>query len=364
MSKKITFLLWVFCASLIVSCSEDETYVPIDEPDPVSPVNFDIENVPFDTLSEYNFFEGSMANLDPVYGVVPYTLINTLFSDYAKKKRFVWMPSDVKANYNGDNAPLSFPVGTILIKNFYYENVLPSGNTKILETRLMIRKAEGWEFANYRWNDQQTEATYDMNGSFVDFEWEEGGQVKSVNYRIPAGAECQTCHKTGEDIPLPIGPKPRNLNLNYAYSDGNANQLAKLIDMNYLEDNLPANIETMVSWKDPSASMNDRARAYLDINCAHCHSEEAHCAYRPVRFSYEDTVDPVNLGLCVEPDTDLGVGMTHIVNADNVLRSMMYYRLNTTDEAVRMPLMGRTLIHEEGVQLIFDWNSSLESTCN
>ena len=76
------------------------------------------------------------------------------------------------------------------------------------------------------------------------------------------------------------------------------------------------------------------------------------------------SVDPVNLGLCVEPDTDLGVGMTHIVNADNVLRSMMYYRLNTTDEAVRMPLMGRTLIHEEGVQLIFDWNSSLESTCN
>jgi len=109
--------------------------------------------------------------------------------------------------------------------------------------------------------------------------------------------------------------------------------------------------------------LNERVRSYVDINCAHCHQEEAHCAYRPMRFNYELTDDPINLGLCVEPDTDLGVGLTHIVSPSNYLRSVMYYRINSSDEAVRMPLLGRTLIHEEGVQLIYDWINSLETNC-
>ena len=355
-------MLWVFSALLFVSCSEDETYVPIDEPPPVSPVNFDITSVPYNTLSEYNFYEGTIANLDPVYGVLPYTLINTLFTDYAQKKRFVWMPSDVKASFVNDESVLSFPVGTILIKNFYYENIVPSGDTKIIETRLMIHKEEGWVFANYVWNEDQTEATMDMNGSFTSFDWVENGETRSVNYRIPAGPECHTCHKIGE-VPIPIGPKARNMNMVFPYEDGSTNQLQKMIEMNYLEDNLPANIETMVSWKDESQTLNDRVRAYVDINCAHCHAEEAHCAYRPVRFNYDLTVDPANLGVCVEPDTDLGVGLTHIVNPDNYLRSVMYYRLKSTHEAVRMPLLGRTLKHDEGVQLIYEWNSSMTNSC-
>ena len=75
-------------------------------------------------------------------------------------------------------------------------------------------------------------------------------------------------------------------------------------------------------------------------------------------------VTRVNLGICVEPDNDLGAGLTHIVSPSNHLRSVMFYRLNSTEEAVRMPLLGRTLIHEEGVQLIYDWIESLENNCN
>lgn len=122
------------------SCSNDndstgeDDYVPI----PVSPVVLDMDAFPFNTLSEYNFFEGSMKAQEPVLGVIPYEPISTLFTDYAKKKRFVWMPSDVKATYVGDNKPLDFPVGTILIKTFYYNNVQPANTTRIIETRLML----------------------------------------------------------------------------------------------------------------------------------------------------------------------------------------------------------------------------------
>src|SRR5690606_18769390 len=124
---------------LIFSCQENDDYVPIDdEPIQESPVNFDINIVPYPTLSEYNFFDGTISDLNPVYGVLPYDLINSLFSDYSKKKRFIWMPNGVSANYVSDHTSLDFPTGTVLIKNFYYNNILPDNNTKIIETRLMI----------------------------------------------------------------------------------------------------------------------------------------------------------------------------------------------------------------------------------
>ena len=78
-------MLWMFTSILSFSCSEDETYIPAEEEPQVSPVVLDLASVPYQTLSEYNFFEGTMSDLEPVYGVVPYELINKLFSDYAKK---------------------------------------------------------------------------------------------------------------------------------------------------------------------------------------------------------------------------------------------------------------------------------------
>ncbi len=162
---------------ILFSCSDDndsatdDTYIPI----PVSPVVIDMDAFPFNTLSEYNFFEGDMKALEPVLGVIPYEPISTLFSDYAKKKRFVWMPSDVQATYVADNKFIDFPVGTILIKSFYYNTVQPDNNTRIIETRLMLRKADDWYFADYIWNEDQTEATFSLDGSFTNIDFLENG---------------------------------------------------------------------------------------------------------------------------------------------------------------------------------------------
>jgi hypothetical protein len=127
---------------VVMSCSKDENYEPviIDEEPQISPVVFNIDEVPYATLSEYNFFEGNIANQEPVYGVLPYDLITPLFSDYAKKKRFIWMPEGVKATYNGDHNIFDFADGAVMIKTFYYDDVLPNFTKKILETRLIIKK--------------------------------------------------------------------------------------------------------------------------------------------------------------------------------------------------------------------------------
>ena len=84
-----------------------------------SPVYYNPAELPYEKLSDSNFFEGTMSDLEPVFGVVPYEPISTLFSDYAKKKRFLWMPNNTSASYVSDHEVLDFPEGTILIKNFY-----------------------------------------------------------------------------------------------------------------------------------------------------------------------------------------------------------------------------------------------------
>ena len=328
---------------------------------PISPVNFNLDEIPYATLSEYNFFEGVMKNLDPVFGVLPYDLNSPLFSDYAHKKRFVWMPDGTKANYDSDFTPLDFPIGAVLVKNFFYDNVQPSNTTRIIETRLMYMTDEGWDFAKYVWNDEQTEATFTNAGSFTDVEWIEDGVTNNVTYRIPSRNECFTCHnKFG--TPLPIGPKPQNLNRDLTYEGQTANQLQKWIEVGYLENNLPSSIVSTVNWEDESLDLNLRVRSYLDINCAHCHSEESYCEYRPMRFAFNESDDDTNKGVCVPPDTQIA-GTSHIVVPGNIDASVLRFRVNSTEEQNRMPLIGRTLKHEEGVRLIEEWINSLTGEC-
>lgn len=325
-------------------------------------VNFNLEEIPYATLSEYNFFNGVLKNLDPVHGVLPYDLNSPLFSDYAHKKRFVWMPEGSKANYNSDFTPLDFPVGSVLIKNFYYDIVQPSNSTRIIETRLMYMTSEGWDFAKYVWNDDQTEATFTDAGSVTNVEWLENGVTNNVSYRIPSRNECFTCHnKFG--TPLPIGPKPQNLNRDLSYQDGStANQLQKWIDLGYLENNLPTSIVSTVNWEDETQDLNLRLRSYLDINCAHCHSEQSYCEYRPMRFAFHESEDDTNLGVCVQPDTQIE-GTSYIVVPGNLEASVLRFRVTSIEEQNRMPLLGRTLKHEEGVRLIEEWINSLSGEC-
>lgn len=343
----------------VTNCSTGTITVTVFEK---SQVIFNINDVPYPKLSDYNFFEGLMSDQEPVYGVLPYKLINKLFTDYAHKKRFIWMPEGVSANYVSDHEMIDFPVGTVLIKTFYYEKVLPENTEMIIETRLMIKKEDDWIFANYLWNEDQTEADFDLVGGFADFEFEENGETQFVHYRIPSLNECFTCHKADINN-IPIGPKPQSINSDYNFEDGTQNQLQKWIEMGYLENNLPSVINTVPKWNDPSVPVNDRMRAYVDINCAHCHSEYGHCDYRPLRFAFNETVDEANIGVCVDPDTAV-LDYTKIVDPSDLDNTLLYFRFSTVKEQYRMPLLGRSLVHQEAVDLVEEWVESLNMSCN
>jgi uncharacterized repeat protein (TIGR03806 family) len=374
MRKKLLHTLIISIVVSLFSCNNDDSkqdYVDI----PTSPVTVNLSQVPYPKLSDYHFFNGDMKNQTPSLNVIPYTPASSLFSDYAHKKRFVWMPIGVKATFNGDSNVLELPVGAALIKTFYYDNVQPNNSTRILETRIMIRKQTGWIFANYVWNEAQTEAYLDLNGSFVNISWkDENNIIKTTDYRIPSEVQCIICHKSTQivggntqTIHIPIGIKPQNLNFNYSYETSTQNQLTKWIEQGYLENNftLPNENNTTVDYNDTSKSLEKRARSYVDINCAHCHQNGKHCDYRPMRFAFNETGNAnglTNMGVCVDTEDmqNFAPALGKIVTPGNINRSMMYYRLNTTNETYRMPLHGRTIIHEEGLNLIGQWINSLQ----
>lgn len=367
MSKKRITILVILCISLfIIRCKPDKSPVPY-EPEPIGDTTgifIDMHRIPYPKLSDYRFFTGELKAQVPAKGVLPYQLASSLFTDYALKNRFVWMPSGKKALYDGDGKSLDFPVGSVLIKNFYYDGVQPANNTRIIETRLMIKKREGWIFAEYVWNDEQTEAVLDMNGSNTDISWKnEHGEMLQTNYRIPSETECLTCHKESE-IPVPIGTKPQNLNNNLTYTDGSFNQLQKWIKVGYLESaGLPAVIESTVDYRDESKPLGLRVRSYLDISCGHCHQEASHCDYRPIRLAFSETDDLTNMGVCVAPDEQIDGNLKYIIMPQRPDASVMYYRMNTTDVSTRMPLLGRNIVHIEGVALMKEWINSL-GPCN
>lgn len=344
-----------------------------------STVNANLDQVPCPKLSDYGFFAGEMKNQIPSLKVLPYEPASTLFTDYAHKKRFIWMPNGVKATFNGDTNILELPVGAVLIKNFYYDNVqnvVLAGATRIIETRIMIRKATGWIFAEYVWNNEQTEAFLNMNGSTTSITWiDEENNTKTVpEYRIPNEVQCIICHKSQETINgvfttkyIPIAIKPQNLNFQYNYGTETVNQLTKWIQIGYLDSNfsLPSTSATTIDYRDVTKSLDLRVRSYLDINCAHCHQNNRHCDYRPMRFAYSETGASnglANLGVCVNTVDmqNFAPALGKIITPGNINRSMLYHRLNTNDEAYRMPLHGRTVIHTEAVNMIGQWINTLQ----
>jgi len=369
--------LLLFCFVLLSSaCSQEESgYVTLDAAknggSVSSPVKFDLTQVPFPKLSDYHFFVGELKNQTPAYAVLPYQPASSLFSDYAHKKRFVWLPKNTKASFNGAENVLEFPVGAVLIKTFYYDNVQPANTTKIIETRLLIRKADGWKLYDYIWNEQQTEAYLDTdgNGVFVPVTWIENGSTKSTTYKIPSQTECVTCHKininqtANGEKETPIGPKPQNLNTLYNYGTTTKNQLEKWKQMGYINNTLPAlsSIYSTVDWRDTSKPLALRARSYIDMNCAHCHRVGGHCDYVPQRFDFSNT-NNYTLGICLTPLFQVP-DHPYVIKAGDADQSELVYRIDTNEGSEMMPIIGRTLIHDEGVQLIKDWINSLDPTC-
>ncbi|MFN8276091.1 MAG: SO2930 family diheme c-type cytochrome [Chitinophagales bacterium] len=342
-------LLW------LAGCSEKQQFVHLD-----------VAAKPAGMLSEYHFFKEILKDLKPNEQVLPYDLASPLFSDYAWKARFVYVPGGKKVAYN-DTAVLDLPVGSCYIKTFYYPNDFrhPEKGRRILETRLLVHRASGWEALDYIWNEDQTDAVLDVAGDVKEVAWiDEKGQSQKIDYIIPNKNQCKGCHWYANAI-MPIGPKVRNLNHDFQYDDGKLNQLTKWQQAGILEG-APAReaMPVMCRYDDEQANLDERARAYLDINCAHCHNAKGP-AYTSGLFLDYRNADPEHLGICKTPvAAGRGTGNhTFDIVPGDPENSILYYRMASTDAGIKMPELGRTLVHQEGVALIEKWIRAQSGGC-
>ncbi|MDX1619216.1 MAG: SO2930 family diheme c-type cytochrome [Balneolaceae bacterium] len=353
-------LIWSVSVYLLANCVNDSNLecvggetapcVPADEPHPV--------------LSEYNLFQGPLKEMRPAAGVLPYDLNTLLFSDYAQKFRMIYVPRGSAVTIR-DGGELYFPEGTVLVKNFFYDLDLrnTAAGRRIVETRLLIRRATGWETATYVWNETQDQAHLKQAGARQQIEWTgRQGDRRKVDYLIPSKNDCKSCHSRGNKL-LPLGPEPANLNKIYHYADGPENQLARWERRGILWDK-PAtdSITPLPVWDDPSTgTLDERARSYLEVNCGHCHNPSGSARNSGLFLSFGQQ-DPYRLGLC-KPPVAAGNGTggrSHDIVPCRPDRSILVYRMETQKPAERMPEIGRTLVHEEGVALIKEWIESME----
>ena len=320
-------------------------------------------NEPFEKLSDYQFFKGNISELQLHEDVLPYDLNSPLFSDYAEKARFVWMPNNTTANYTLDSV-LDFSVGTVLGKTFfYYKNkTQPALGKQLVETRLLIKREEEWEAISYQWNDAQNEAYLDIVGDIKPINWiNENGIAQQVNYIIPNRNQCKSCHYQDGKL-IPIGPKVRNLNKTFAYLDGERNQLAKWAEKGMLTGWQSDETHPQASvWYDAdSGTLHQRAMSYLDINCGHCHNPKGPAHTSGLNLTYDQTLGR-NLGID-KPPVAAGKGsgdrLFSIVKG-HPEKSIMVYRMESTDPGAMMPEIGRQRVHEEGVELIKEWIKNL-----
>lgn len=308
--------------------------------------------------------EGSKLIHEPAEGTVPYDLTTPLFSDYTSKYRFVRLPKGSKAVYS-DTEVMDFPVETVIAKTFSYPHDRrdPSKGEKIIETRILYRRPSGWEAFAYQWNDEQTGAELSIAGDVVPSTWiDTDGTTKSNDYIIPDANKCVSCHDGGKKI-IPIGPKARHLNRDYEYSDGNENQLVHWSRIGLLEgapsnpDQAPRN----AVWDNPhSGTLDERARAYLEINCAHCHHKGGPARNAGLDFRIAEA-DTEKLGIWKSPAAvgQGGGGRRYSIVPGKPDESILIYRVNSTKPGTMMPEVARRMIHTEGVALLREWIQSL-----
>ena len=297
------------------------------------------------TLGEFGFF-ADPGRQTPGAGVHPYALNTPLWSDGADKLRFIYLPQGTQLAAEGEGL-LRFPVGAAIIKTFAFGE---GEARRLIETRVLLHRADGWVALPYRWNAEQTEATLALAGGRVDLVTPAG---EAISYAIPNKNQCKSCHSKDGHV-IPIGPKARNLS---------AAWLAGMVTAKAL-DRVPEGAGTLPVWtarkaSDPAAPL---ARAYLDVNCAHCHQPGGGASNSGLDLRWEQA-DPHAFGIMKRPvAAGRGAGnMDFSVLPGHPDQSILLYRMDSAEPGIAMPELGKSSIDHDGVAVVRRWIAEMKT---
>ncbi len=365
---------------MVTACAREAATTPV----------FHLEGYP-EHLSDWRLMTAENGVLKLSASAIPYDLATPLFSDYAQKLRTITLPANEAASYNTDDL-FGLPVGTILSKTFYYaqigdrwsgevsplpettvsDSVMPLKGVRLIETRLLVHRAEGWAAFPYVWNEDQTDAVLHRTGDLKSLALHrpassENAREEPFAYLVPDQNQCAGCHATNNTTRklAPIGIRARHLNKPSSFAIG-VNQLDYWV-MTGMLDGGPADgaaAPQNALWTDETASLDDRARAYLDANCSHCHSNVGPADASGLDLRPHVPFGPA-YGACKSPIAAGGGsgGRLYDIVPGKPDQSIFVHRLETTRPGEMMPELGRAVTHEEGVALIAEWIAAMAGGC-
>ena len=296
-------------------------------------------------LSAFRFFEGSSTK--PSSQLIPYRLRTPLFSDYAEKERFIYVPvgSEITANAQGK---LSFPVGSALIKSFGYKS--RTGGVNVIETRVLLHRPTGWVALPYVWRADGSDADLRLGGTRIPVEFNRAGTKMSISYAVPNKNQCKQCHSSDQQL-VPIGTTWQNMEL------PRAGDRARFIS------SMPqlASMAPWASWDDSSTgTIAERANSYLNVNCGHCHAPLGSASNSGLFFD-GSAKDATAYGIGKRPVAAgrASGNFNFVVEAGSPEKSILVHRMKSTESAIAMPELGRSLLHYEGIALLEQWIANM-----
>jgi uncharacterized repeat protein (TIGR03806 family) len=316
------------------------------------------EEPPCELLSEYGFWEGDLADLEPRDGVLLFEPNAVLWSDNAQKQRLIVLPEGASVSFDPMEA-WTWPEGAMLVKSFFFPADLrePDGPRRIVETRILLREGDGWTGHVYLWNAQQTDAERFVAGTITDVTYtDRDGVAREERYVVPNTNQCASCH-TIDDVMRPLGPVTPQLNRDVQRDGQTVNQLEWLADNGIFAADLP-DVSGLHAFEPPDGDgpLDLRARAWLHANCAHCHREGGGAGNSGLWLT-EWTAVPSTYGVCKTPAAaGAGTGgFTYDIVPGVPEESILIYRLSSTEPDEKMPEIPNLLPDPDGVALVAAW---------
>jgi uncharacterized repeat protein (TIGR03806 family) len=307
-------------------------------------------NVP-QSLAATGLFADAAA-LEPAPGVVPFDVNVPGWASFASTRRWLALPEDGLIGFSPTGA-WTFPEGTALVQQLD----LPGASGPVhAETRVLLRQSSGWRGYSYQWSADQTATAHATAPTNADFEVDFGSGPQTLRWHFATSSECLGCHTDAGGRAL--GLRTRQVNRVTDLGAGPVSQLDHLACLGVFESPIgPASsYSSFPAPEDPRATLDQHARAYLDVNCASCHSPGAP-APGGIDLRFDTAVDATHTLFVPATHGDLGVPGGLRIRPGHHEASVLAARMTASDSSVWMPKLA-LLPDFTGAALVSAWIDS------
>ena len=310
----------------------------------------DAEREPPVTLVETGLYADS-GERQLAAGVESFTVQYPLWSDGAHKRRWIALPPGTTIDASDPDA-WHFPAGTRIWKEFLLDG-------RRIETRYMELQADGeWQFASYRWNEDESAATR-VGPRGVKRAAE---SAPGVPYSIPGVVECRACHSSGRSPVLGFSTlqlsSDRDPNAPHATPPEAGSLDLDALVRRGLVLGLPEDLASTPPRVRAASPIARAALGYLHGNCSNCHHAESPIASLGLSLTVraDGTAEALETAVdCASQYRPTGTEIQSRIVPGRPDQSLLIARVMSRNPVRQMPPMGSHRIDEQGVALLSRW---------